>query len=174
MFSYLQEDIDRLRENSGLSTLRTFLAGLLSPGFQAVLAYRFFSWCDRKMIPTQPFRYIVERFVEITTGISIPAKCSIGKGFRIYHFGNVIFHPSVEMGDGCTVYHEVTIGDKGGIGGAAKIGNNVLIGAGAKIIGEINIGDNCIIGANAVVAKDMSPNSVASGNPAHYRMKNEK
>ena len=71
----------------------------------------------------------------------MPACCKIGKGLRIHHFGGVILHPSVEIGEHCTIYHQVTIGDCGGYGGAAKIGDGVIIGAGAKIIGEIEIGD---------------------------------
>ena len=168
MLSNLKEDLKRLVPEKSIS-LRPLVAGLLSPGFQAIVVYRFFHWCMKCGIPTQPFRFFVERFIEITTGISIPASCRIGKGLRIHHFGNIIFHPTVTIGDYCTIYHEVTIGDRGGEGGAAKIGNGVLIGAGAKIIGEITIGDNCVIGANAVVTKSMPPNTVAIGNPAQVR-----
>lgn len=75
-------------------------------------------------------------------------------------------HPSVKIGQNATLYHEVTIGDRGGYGKVAVIGNNVMIGAGAKVIGEITIGDNCKIGANAVLNRDMPPGSVAVGNPA--------
>ena len=64
------------------------------------------------------------------------------------------------------MYHQVTIGDRGGSGGSAKIGNNVMIGAGAKLIGEIVIGDDCKIGANAVVTEDLPAKSVVAGNPA--------
>jgi len=70
------------------------------------------------------------------------------------------------MGRNCTLYHQVTIGDYGGNGGAAKIGDNVMMGAGAKIIGEITIGDNCKIGANAVVIKDIPDCAIVFGNPA--------
>jgi len=168
MFDALKEDIKRLYSPNNFS-LRRLIAGILSPGFQAILVYRFFSWCYQHHIPTQPFRFFVERFIEITTGISIPAQCKIGKGLRIHHFGGIIFHPTVEIGNYCTIYHEVTIGDRGGYGKAARIGNNVLIGAGAKIIGEIEIGDNCIIGANAVVTKSMPANTVAYGNPAQFK-----
>ena len=75
----------------------------------------------------------------------------------------------MEIGENCTVYQGVTIGDRGGYGGAAKIGDNVMIGAGAKIIGDIRIGDNCAVGANAVVTKSMPDNTVAVGNPAQFR-----
>jgi len=169
MFDLIKADIGRFKGSPESSSLRTTVAGILSPGFQALIVYRFFSWCLHRGIPAQPFRYVIERFIEITTGISIPARCKIGKGFRIHHFGGIIFHPTVEIGEHCTFYHEVTVGDRGGWGKAAKIGNNVLIGAGARIIGEIEIGDNCMIGANAVITKNMPPNTVAYGNPAQYK-----
>jgi serine O-acetyltransferase len=171
MFGNLKADLDRLSDGS--FNLRTFIRGILSQGFQAILVYRFFKWLKIKRIPTQPFRFIFERFIEITTGISIPVECSIGEGLRIHHFGGIIFHPSVEMGVNCTIYHEVTIGDRGGKGNAAKIGNSVTIGAGAKIIGELEIGDNCIIGANAIVRESVPPDSVAAGNPAIIKKRSD-
>jgi serine O-acetyltransferase len=170
VFDTIKADMKRFTAPEGTS-LREILAGMLSPGFQAILVYRFFNWCHRHKIPAQPIRYIVERFVEVTTGISIPACCSIGKGLRIHHFGGVILHPSAEIGENCTLYHEVTIGDIGGLGGAARIGNNVLLGVGAKIIGELEIGDNCTVGANAVVTRSMPADYLAYGNPAVYRSK---
>lgn len=173
MFEFLSADLRRFEENEFQSSIRARIAGVLSPGFQAIALYRFFNWCHRRGVPTQPFRYVLERIVEITTGISIPAHCSIGKGFRIHHFGGVIFHSSVVIGDFGTVYHEVTIGDRGGEGRAARIGSHVRIGAGAKVVGEITIGDHCTIGANAVVTKDMPDNTTAYGNPAIYRTKRQ-
>ena len=165
MLENIKGDLKAL--GGGQYGLRTLIRGLLSQGFQAILIYRFFHWFHQKRIPSQPFRFIAERFIEITTGISIPACCRIGKGFRIHHFGGIILHPSVRIGGNCTMYHHVTIGDKGGCGGAARIGDNVMIGAGAKIIGEIIVGDNCKIGANTVVVQDLPQNSVVFGNPAH-------
>lgn len=168
MFDLVKGDISRLSA-SGKSSLRGIAAGLLSQGFQAILVYRFFNWLFRNGIPGQPLRFICERWIEITTGISIPARCKIGKGFRIHHFGGIIFHPSVEMGENCTIYQGVTIGDRGGWGGAARVGNNVMIGAGAKVIGEIAIGDNCVIGANVVVTGDMPANTVAASSSCEIR-----
>ena len=168
MFDSIKSDLARL-SHSGKPSLRTLVAGLLSQGFQAILVYRIFHWLYCKGLSGQPLRFICERFIEITTGISIPAACKIGKGFRIHHFGGIIFHPTVEIGDNCTLYQGVTIGDRGGTGRAAIIGNNVLIGAGAKVIGEVIIGDNCVIGANAVVAKSMPAGTTALGTPCRFR-----
>lgn len=163
MFENIKADIGRFSGNR--PSLRASARGVLSQGFQAVLVYRVFRWLREKGIPAQPFRFFAERFIEITTGISIPAGCEIGKGFRIHHFGGIILHPAARIGENCTMYHGVTIGDKGGYGGAARIGDNVLIGAGAKIIGEVTIGDNVKIGANAVVTTDVPAGSVVYGNP---------
>ena len=147
--------------NEPFPSWRNLFRGVASQGFHALVVYRFFHWLRKKKIPAQPVRFIIERMIEIGTGISIPAECRLGKGLRIHHFGGVIMHPTVKMGENCTIYHGVTIGDRGGSGGAATIGNNVIIGAGAKIIGEISIGDNCKIGANVVIDRDLPPNSIA-------------
>ena len=168
MFETIAADIHRL-DPAGKSSVRHSVAGLLSQGFQAIMVYRMFNWLHRRGISGQPLRFLCERFTEITTGISIPACCSIGKGLRIHHFGGIVFHPTVVMGENCTLYHGVTVGDRGGSGHAARIGDNVLIGAGAKIIGEITIGDNCVIGANAVVAKSMPADTVALGSPCRFK-----
>ena len=168
MFAATKADLARLSA-SGKTSTRTLVSGLLSQGFQAILVYRVFHWLYGKGISGQPLRFICERFIEITTGVSIPAACKIGHGLRIHHFGGIIFHPTVELGSNCTLYQGVTIGDRGGSGRAAVIGNNVLIGAGAKVIGEITIGDNCVIGANVVVTKSMLPGTTALGVPCRFR-----
>lgn len=157
-------DLARLREED--PSRGAFIRGILSQGFQALLVYRIFRWFRERNIPTQPIRFIVERFIEITTGISIPAQAHIGKGLRIHHFGGIIIHSEAVMGEGCTIYHEVTLGDLGGWGGAPRVGNHVVIGAGAKLLGRIEIGDHCRIGANAVVRTSVPAGCLAVGVPA--------
>lgn len=163
-WSTLGADLTRLQEERG--GLRALVRGILSQGFQAILVYRIFRWCYDRNIPTQPVRFLVERFIEITTGISIPVEASIGKGFRIHHFGGIIFHPQAVVGEQCTIYQGVTLGDLGGWGGAPRLGKRVTVGAGAKILGEIEIGDDSFIGANAVVLYSVPPSSLAVGVPA--------
>jgi len=167
MFETIKADLTRFAEESGgRAGFRILVRGLLSQGFQAILVYRFFRWFHVRGIPTQPFRFMIERLTEIMTGISIPAEVEIGKGLRIHHFGGIIFHPCVKMGDHCTIYHGVTFGDKGGYGKPPTVGNNVLVGAGAKILGDITISDNVTIGANAVVVSSVPDNVVVGGIPA--------
>ena len=164
LWTILKADIARFREDG--ADLRAMGRGLLSQGFQALLVYRIFRWFHERGIPTQPIRFFVERLTEIVTGISIPAQAQIGKGLRIHHFGGIIIHSETVIGEGCTLYHGVTLGDRGGWGGAPRIGNHVMIGAGAKILGEVIVGDYCRIGANAVVTTSVPPRCLAVGVPA--------
>jgi serine O-acetyltransferase len=163
-WSTVQADVARFREED--NSVRAVMRGLLSQGFQALFVYRIFRWFHERRIPTQPLRFFVERFIEIITGISIPAQATIGKGLRIHHFGGIIVHSAAVVGEHCTIYHGVTLGDRGGWGGAPLVGNRVLIGAGAKLIGEIVIGDDCVIGANAVVRTSVPTDHLAIGVPA--------
>lgn len=163
----LRADVARLREDDG--SLRALVRGLCSQGFQAVLVYRLFRWCHERGIPTQPLRFLAERAVEILTGISLPAQARIGKGLRIHHFGGIILHPDTELGDGCTLYQGVTLGDLGGSGGAPRVGNDVMMGAGAKVLGSVRLGDGCRVGANAVVLASVPAGYVAVGVPARLQ-----
>jgi serine O-acetyltransferase len=160
----VRADISRLREED--RRIRALVRGLLSQGFQALVVYRVFHWCYERRIPTQPVRFFVERFIEIITGISIPAQSRIGKGLRIHHFGGIIVHSDASIGEQCTLYHGVTLGDLGGWGGAPHVGDRVTIGAGAKMLGGIEIGDDCRIGANAVVLESVPDGCLAVGVPA--------
>jgi serine O-acetyltransferase len=165
-------DFSRFREEG--QGLRPLIRGLLSQGFQALLIYRVFRWFYEHGIPTQPLRFMFERFIEITTGISIPAEAAIGKGLRIHHFGGIIIHPEAVVGEECTLYHGVTIGDLAVRRGAPHVGNRVLIGAGAKVIGAIRIGDDTLIGANAVVVSSVPSGYVAVGIPAVARPRDKR
>jgi serine O-acetyltransferase len=163
-FLTVRADVARLQEED--ASPRAILRGIVSQGFQALVVYRIFRWFHERGIPTQPIRFFVERLTEIITGISIPAQAQIGKGLRIHHFGGIIIHSETVIGEGCTLYHGVTLGDRGGWGGAPRIGNHVMIGAGAKILGDVTVGDDCRIGANAVVTASIPPRCLAVGVPA--------
>ncbi|MBP7055545.1 MAG: serine acetyltransferase [Candidatus Omnitrophica bacterium] len=136
-------------------------------GFQAVLCYRLCRWLMLKHIPL--LGIVMQRFIEITTGISISPRADIGKGLLIYHFGGIVVHESAKIGENCTLHHGVTIGNKEPGGKAPVIGFNVCIGAGAKVLGNITIGDNCKIGANAVVVSSIPSNCTAVGIPASIK-----
>jgi serine O-acetyltransferase len=163
-WAVVRSDVNRFREEE--DSHRAMIRGILSQGFQALFVYRMFRWCYEHHIPTQPIRFFVERFIEIITGISLPAQATIGEGLRIHHFGGIIVSSEAVIGKHCTIYHDVTLGDRGGWGGAPRIGDRVLIGTGAKLLGDIVVGDDSIIGANAVVHTSVPARHVAVGVPA--------
>jgi len=165
MFSNYSKDISRLTEHQ--KGARRLISELFSLGFFAISIYRFFSFLSQNKIPNFIIRFPIEKIVEILCGISLPAKCEIGPGLRIHHFGEIVIHDSIKIGANATLYHGVTLGVKHDedVQGPV-IGNNVYIGAGAKILGDIKIGDNVTIGANAVVLCDVPDNATAIGVPA--------
>lgn len=91
---------------------------------------------------------------------------NIKKGLVIQH-GHSTRIGAISIGEGCQIWHNVTIGtNKSHSGNLPTIGNNVKICAGAIVIGNITIGDNSIIGAGSVVVKSVPANCVVVGNPA--------
>ena len=58
-------------------------------------------------------------------------------------------------------------------GKPVTIGKNVWIGGNCTILPGVTIGDNSVIGAGSVVTKDIPSNSIAVGNPAKVKSKNE-
>jgi serine acetyltransferase len=86
----------------------------------------------------------------------IPGTIVIGRGLRLPHPQNLIFRYHAEIGEFCTIYHNVSIiwnGFKDPVPCSPKIGNRVLVGTGAIIIGDISIGDETLIGAGAILSK---------------------
>jgi len=94
----------------------------------------------------------------------------IGKNVGFYHNGlGVVVHPRAKIGEGCSVYQNVTIGGNGkeqSKNGVPVVAENVFIGAGSVLMGPIKIGENSIIGANSVINSNVPPGSVVAGNPA--------
>jgi serine O-acetyltransferase len=79
------------------------------------------------------------------------------------------------MGEGCSVFHEVTVGPTGIRSMEYPvIGDRVMIFPGAKVLGAITIGDDAVIGASSLVVEDVPAGAVVSGNPARViRMADE-
>lgn len=110
---------------------------------------------------------LLKPFCEVLTGIELPCEATLGRRFRIDHFGGIVISGDAVFGDDCVIRNGVTVGLRhAGQRGAPTVGNRVDIGAGAKILGAIRIGDDVLIGANAVVLIDVPSNSVAVGVPA--------
>ena len=144
-------------------------------GLWVMVVYRFGRWRYgiRQRWLRLPFS-ILYKFLkllsEILTGIDLPCEATVGRRFRIDHFGGIVISGDAVFGDDCVIRNGVTVGLRHtGQRGAPVIGNRADIGAGAKVLGSIRIGDDVAIGANAVVITDVPENSIAVGVPAKIR-----
>ncbi|MBV8136573.1 MAG: serine acetyltransferase [Deltaproteobacteria bacterium] len=145
---------------------------ILRRGLWVMAVYRFGRWRYRIRLrlirrPLSFLYKLLKTVCEILTGIELPCEASVGKRFKIEHFGGIVVSGDAVFGDDVVVRNGVTVGlRRTGIRGAPVIGDRVDIGAGAKILGRINVGNDVVIGANAVVIEDVPPNSIAVGVPA--------
>jgi serine O-acetyltransferase len=145
---------------------------ILRRGLWVMVVYRFGRWRYRirPRAIRKPFSFLyklLKMVCEILTGIELPCEASVGRRFKIEHFGDIIVSGDAAFGDDVVIRNGVTVGLRHtGVRGAPVIGDRVDIGAGAKILGRIKIGNDVVIGANAVVIGDVPPNSIAVGVPA--------
>lgn len=95
---------------------------------------------------------------QITPGAEIDSSVSFP-----HPFGITIGMDSV-VGKNCTIYHNVTIGQKDWK--YPVIGDNVTIYEGAVIVGDVKIGNNSIIGPNSIVITDVPDNSIIVSSPS--------
>ena len=96
---------------------------------------------------------------------NIPGSTTIGRGLRLPHPQNIIIAAYADIGEFCTIYHNVSIawnGFKKTVPHSPKIGERCLFGAGAIVIGDIVIGENVLVGAGTVVSRDIPSNSTAT------------
>lgn len=167
MLNHFKSDIRRYRS---LESSVFYL--FFEQGLWAIAVYRFGQWVRGIPIPIvshllKVFAFLLFKSIEVWTGISLPASARIGKGFYVGHFGGIILHSDVVMGENCSIGPGVLIGTRGGgRKGVPVIGDNVYIGVGAKVLGPITIGNNVKIGANAVVLNSVPDNATVVGIPA--------
>lgn len=152
---------------------KCYREGILAQGFWALQFYRFgalrFGFKSKLLrYPIAAIYILLSKFSQIFFGIYIGANAKIGRRLTIEHFGSIVLHNKVVIGDDVIIRQGVTIGNKSldAPNSVPTIGNRVSIGAGAKILGGITIGDDVQIGANAVVISDIPSNSIAVGVPA--------
>lgn len=142
-----------------LVLLRALLCYYRTPKYRVVVLIR----CSLKSNSTFMKKWYRNK-LSVKYGVEMGNNPTIGKNLRIEHFQGLVIGNDVKIGDNCTLYQQVTLGQRDEM--YPTIGNNVIVFAGAKVLGNINIGDNTVIGANAVVLKDVPSNKCAAGVPA--------
>ncbi len=162
--SVIKVDLDRW-QSSLTWTKRPYLLQILAlfkevPEYRNLYYFRLFKGNSAGRL----LMYVLKTVYPPCPYFFLDNSCNIGPGLFIQHgFSTIIM---ADMGSNCWVNQQVTIGHKDQTG-RPTIGDNVRITAGAKVLGNITIGDNVTVGANAVVVKDVPPNCVVGGVPAH-------
>lgn len=165
MFTRLREDIRCVMERDPAAR-NAFEVLTCYPGVHAVIMHRCNHWLWRHRL-----RWLARFFAMIArwlTGIEIHPGARIGRGFFIDHGMGVVIGETAEIGDGCTLYHGVTLGGTSWEKGKRHptLEDDVVIGAGAKILGPITLGTGSRIGSNAVVTKNVPAGATMVGVPA--------
>ena len=103
----------------------------------------------------------------------LPEEAIVGDGVILEHHAlGIVMHPQVTIGDGCRIYHHVTLAAESDIGSDHRIvlGRNVTIGAHSIVIARaghsLQIGDGSVLGAGSVLTRDIPAGQVWAGNPA--------
>ena len=141
---------------------------LLYPGVWALGLHRIAHWLFKGELFF--LARLVNHISRFLTAIDIHPGVEIGRNFFIDH-GFVVVGESAVIGDGVTLYQQVTLGGTNPTDGVPgkrhpTIGDGVIIGAGAQVLGPITVGRRARIGANAVVTKDVPEGATMVGIPA--------
>ncbi|OPZ92340.1 MAG: Serine acetyltransferase [Firmicutes bacterium ADurb.Bin419] len=173
MFKQMLEDAKSIaqRDPAAKNSVEVIL---LYPGFHAVCFHRLSHWFYKHKLFF--IARMISQIARFLTGVEIHPGAVIGRGLFIDHGMGIVIGETAEIGDNCTIYHNVTLGGTGKDTGKRHptIGNNVLISAGAKILGPFKVGDNSRIGANAVVLNEVEPNTTVVGVPGRAVKRGDK
>jgi serine O-acetyltransferase len=166
MFSRIRSDIQCILDRdpaarSGWEVLTCY------PGLHALIFHRWAHWCWHHGLKW--LGRFISHLSRVLTGIEIHPGAKIGERVFIDHGMGVVIGETAEVGDGCTIYHGVTLGGTSLYKGAKRhptLGRDVVVGAGAKVLGGFTVGDGAKVGSNAVVTKPVPAGATAVGNPA--------
>src|ERR1041385_1007181 len=119
----------------------------LTQGFWASTVFRLSHWAIYRFriaglrVIVRAACLLLQKLIEIATGICLPAGCNIGAGLYIGHFGGIFVDSDCRIGENCNLSQGVTIGrgGRGELQGVPKLGDRVHVGANAVILGKIKI-----------------------------------
>lgn len=166
MLSRLRSDIQCIldRDPAARSTWEVITC---YPGLHAIWWHRPAHWCwTHNLKWLGRFTSHIGRWL---TGIEIHPGAVIGDRVFIDHGMGVVIGETAVVGDGCTIYHGVTLGGTSLYKGSKRhptLGKDVVVSAGAKVLGGFEVGDGAKIGSNAVVIKPVPAGATAVGIPA--------
>lgn len=166
MFQRIKADLDCILERDPAARTRWEVLTCY-PGFHAVWMHRAAHACWQR-----GFKWLgrwLSHWNRWFTGIEIHPGAHIGNRVFIDHGMGVVIGETAVVGDGCTIYHGVTLGGTALYKGEKRhptLGCDVVVGAGAQVLGGFAVGDGAKVGSNAVVTKPVPAGATAVGNPA--------
>jgi len=166
MFSRLRSDIQCILDRDPAARSKWEVLTCY-PGLHALVLHRLAHRLWRREL--RWLGRFVSQVSRWLTGIEIHPGARIGHCVFIDHGMGVVIGETAEIGDGCTIYQDVTLGGTSLAKGSKRhptLGRNVVVGAGAKVLGGFIVGENAAIGSNAVVTKPVPPGATAVGIPA--------
>lgn len=171
MFDRLREDIACIRERDPAAR-STWEVLTCYPGLHALVMHRWAHWCWLHGLRWAG-RFI-SHLARWLTGIEIHPGAKIGRRVFIDHGMGLVIGETAEVGDECTLYHQVTLGGTSLARGAKRhptLGRGVIVSAGAKVLGGFTVGDGARVGSNAVLLQPVPPGATAVGIPARIVVK---
>ena len=166
MFSRLRSDIQCILERDPAAR-STWEVLTCYPGLHALILHRWAHGCWNHGLKW--LGRFISHLSRWFTGIEIHPGARIGNGVFFDHGMGIVIGETAEIGDGCTIYHGVTLGGTSLYKGAKRhptLGRDVVVGAGAKVLGGFTVGDGAKVGSNAVVTKPVPAGATAVGIPA--------
>src|SRR5256885_13764285 len=112
----------------------------LTQGFWASSAYRLSRAALLRTRLARPLVALLQKLVEVVTGISLPPPCEIGEGLYIGHYGSIIVAPHSRIRHNCSLAQNVTIrvARRGAKPGAPGIRHPGVICAHPRILGRVS------------------------------------
>src|SRR5437879_10759888 len=165
MFKQLREDIACILERDPAARTRREVLTCY-PGLHALYIHKVARW-----FWIHGLRWLgrfTSQLGRWLTGIEIHPGAQIGRCVFIDHGMGVVIGETAEVGNGCTIYHGVTLGGTSLYRGAKRhptLGEGVVVGAGAKVLGGFTVRDGARLGSSAVVVTEVPACATVVGIP---------
>lgn len=153
-----------------------FFNSLKVPGSRLLLLHRLQQWIGQRYFLSSLLSSLVWNINYILSGCNIGRMANIAGGVVIPHPVGIVIGNGCEVGAGCWIYQNVTLGatiEQGNLAYPILL-KGCQVFPGACVIGKITLGSRTIVGANSVLMQSTEDDSFYIGIPAYKIIKNER